>query len=40
MQAGNWETEIMGLWNGILDSLSRAEGEAEDADERDPEEES
>jgi hypothetical protein len=37
---GDWEMEIMGLWNGILDSLSRAEGEAEEADERDPEDES
>lgn len=37
--AGDWETEIMGMWNGILDSLSRAEGD-EDEDELDPEEES
>jgi hypothetical protein len=38
MQTGDWEMEIMGMWNGILDSLSRAEGEAEEADELDPEE--
>lgn len=38
VQAGDWEMEIMGLWNGILDSLSRVEGEVEEADELDPEE--
>jgi hypothetical protein len=37
MQAGDWEMEIMGMWNGILDSLSRAEGDGEEADEQDPE---
>jgi len=39
IQAGDWETEIMGMWNRILDSLSRAEGE-EEGDELDPEDES
>jgi len=38
MQTGGWEMEIMGMWNGILDALSRVEGEQEEADELDPEE--
>ena len=28
IQLGDWETEIMGMWNGILDTLSG--GDADD----------
>jgi hypothetical protein len=34
MEVGDWETEVMGMWNGILDMLSRTDG-SEEQDELD-----
>jgi hypothetical protein len=39
-ETGDWETEVMGMWNGILDTLSRTDShEDEDVDNLDPDEE-
>lgn len=44
IQLDDWETEIMGMWNGILDTLSGGDadddGDYDEAGEGDPLEES
>jgi hypothetical protein len=38
-ETGDWETEVLGMWNGILDTLSRTDShEDEDIDILDPDE--